>query len=91
MDKNQINRKAIIDSVEHISEFTPEMSMAKTYMLDEMLRKAIRKGATCDAEADVLIEHLDYIIDDAESYFGCCSYEDRAETMYSGDFNYRNE
>lgn len=73
-----------------VSEYTPEMSKAQTHMLDNMLYKAIRAGANSSEEADILIEHLHNIIDDAESYFGSNG-EDRAETMYSGDFNYRNE
>ena len=94
MDKFDINRKATIEAMENnFGEviFTTGASAIKTHVLDDMAIEAIRRGATTDAEADMLIEHFHNTIDDAESYFGLEYGEDRAETMYSGDFNYRNE
>lgn len=94
MDKFDINRKAVIEAMENNCGeviLTPEASAVKTNLLDEMILKAIRKGATTDAEADLLIEHFHYTIDDAESYFNNNG-EGRAETMYGGeDFSIRNE
>ncbi len=95
MDKFDINRKAVLEAMENNCGeviLTPEASAVKTHMLDELLIKAVRKGATNDAEADLLIEHFHNTIDDAESYFGLEYSEDRAEAMYSGeDFSIRNE
>lgn len=94
MDKYDINRKAVIEAMENNCGeviLTPEASAVKTHMLDEMLIRAVRQGATTDAEADLLIEHFHNTIDDAESYFGLEYGEDRAETMYGADFSIRNE
>lgn len=94
MDKYDINRKAVIEAMENNCGevlLSPEASAVKTNILDELLIKAVRKGATNDAEADLLIEHFHNTIDDAESYFGLEYGEDRAETMYGADFSIRNE
>lgn len=94
MDKYDINRKAVLEAMENNCGevlLSPEASAVKTNMLDELLIKAVRKGATTDAEADLLIEHFHNTIDDAESYFGLEYGEDRAESMYGADFSIRNE
>ena len=78
MDKYDINRKAVIEAMENNCGevlLSPEASAVKTNILDELLIKAVRKGAT----------------NDAESYFGLEYGEDRAETMYGADFSIRNE
>lgn len=69
---------------------TKEESVKKTQQLDIKIEQAIRKVYGYDEEGNEVFEHFMYTIDDAESYFGYNA-EYRDETMYSGDFEYRNE
>lgn len=71
-------------------EYTKEFSVEKTRKLDRKIEEAVRKVYGYDEEADEIMMHYAYTVSDAESYFGSnCEYRD--ETMYSGDFEYRNE
>lgn len=58
-----------------------------TYKLDEQIRTAIYRTYGKKL-ARKLENHFDNTIDDAASYFGNYG-EERDETMYSGDFEYR--
>ena len=70
--------------------YTKGQSIEKTRKLDRKIEEAIRKVYGYDKEGDELMMHYAYTIDDAESYFGTNG-EYRDETMYSGDFEFRNE
>lgn len=70
--------------------YTKEQSKAKTRKLDRKIEEAVRRVYGYDKEGDELMMHYAYTIDDAESYFGMNG-EYRDETMYSGDFEFRNE
>lgn len=65
-------------------------SVELTLSMDTKIVRAIRQLYKNSDEADALIEHFYNTVDDAESYFGHHN-EDRASTMYSGDFAYRLE
>lgn len=65
-------------------------SSKKTQALDIKIENAIRQVYGTGEEGDEIMEHFFNTIDDAESYFGYNN-EYRDETMYSGDFEYRNE
>lgn len=67
-----------------------EQSYKKTTELDMKIEKAIRQVYGYNEEGDEVFEHFMYTIDDAESYFGLNA-EYREDTMYRGDFDYRNE
>lgn len=70
--------------------YTKEYSVIKTHKLDRKIEEAVRKVYGYGEEGDEVMMHYAYTISDAKSYFG---YNDeyREETMYSGDFEYRNE
>lgn len=65
-------------------------SIELTLSMDTKIIRAIRHLYGFSDEADALVEHFYNTVDDAESYFGRYE-EDRASTMYSGDFTYRLE
>lgn len=65
-------------------------SVELTLSMDTKIVRAIRQLYKNSDEADALIEHFYNTVDDAESYYGRYE-EDRASTMYSGDFAYRLE
>lgn len=65
-------------------------SIELTVRMDAEIIGAIRHLYRYSDKADALIRHFFNTIDDAESYYGRYE-EDRASTMYSGDFAYRLE
>lgn len=71
-------------------KYTKEYSVVKTHKLDRKIEEAVRKVYGYGEEGDEVMMHYSYTISDAESYFGSNG-DYRDETMYSGDFEYRNE
>lgn len=65
-------------------------SIELTVRMDAEIVGAIRHLYRYSDKGDALVEHFFNTVDDAESYFGHHN-EDRASTMYSGDFAYRLE
>lgn len=71
-------------------KYTKAYSCEKAEKLDKKIEEAIRKVYGYTDEGNKVLDHFMYTLDDAESYFGMNG-EYREDTMYSGDFEFRNE
>ena len=66
------------------------MTQINVSELDAQIVEAIRSKYGYTKQANRLINHFYYTLDDAESYYGSYN-EERYESMYTGDFYVRTE